>query len=67
MIKHRVNEDISHGRDGLACDEGIRAGLLFPPGWYKHCDVFVATFKEPVHRELNALAGENLFVAVAAR
>lgn len=51
---------------GLTCDESIRPGLLFPPRWYEHCDVFVATFEEPVHCKLNTLARKHLLVAMAA-
>lgn len=44
------------------CDESIRTRLLFPPGWYEHGDVPVASPKEPVHRQLDALAGKHFFV-----
>lgn len=47
------------------CYWSIRAGLLFPPRRHKHCDVMMAALYEPIHSQLDPLAGKHFLVAVA--
>lgn len=44
------------------CNRAIKSRWFLSPGWDKDLDVFMTSFSEPVHRQLNSPAWEHFFV-----